>query len=31
LFRQHDWQQQAVALLGFVAGHDFEETFATYP
>lgn len=28
-FRQHD-RQQAVAVLGFVAGHGFDETFATY-
>ena len=31
LFRQHDWQRQAVAVFGFVAGHGFSETFATYP
>ena len=30
LFRQYDWQQEAVAVLGFVTGHDFYETFATY-
>ena len=29
LFRQHDRQEHAVAVLGFVAGHDFDETFAT--
>ena len=28
LFTEHHRQQQAVAVLGFVAGHGFEETFA---
>jgi len=30
LFRQHDRQQHTVAVLGFVAGHAFDETFATH-